>query len=493
MPPAGPHNPFASSASCQGCHATIYAQWSKSMHSHALTSPVTIAQTNQVVKGPFASEASPDPLRFCINCHSPTAAAVTTTATLPQDAFSYPNEGVSCIGCHQFNGDSSLGGAGVSTGFLAALIPGSDYFAALDTPIGNSLHGSMTGKAYQRTDDLCANCHDVNYDRNHDGQILKGVDLVLQQTFDEYLDYQRLGGQETCISCHMPVIPGLTRAADGASIPSQQFADAPPRQVHDHSFVGVDYALDDPAQSAAQNQARTGLLRSAAAMSINRNSVTRNQNGVSFSVSVSNTGAGHNIPTGFAFTRQVWLEVTATDAFNVVQFSSGLLANPSTDDLCDSATLNEQGDPMIQYVQGCNDIDQQLVTFQQKLVDKVAIELDGNGFPVLDQDGQPVLIEDFFGHETWLQYLAGGVVARQRGIDGTNLGAIPAGTTKTFLYTAPVNTPLHVSVRLLFRNLPPYFLRALAAGQPASEMPQVAPLISNVAVVEMATDAVDVQ
>jgi hypothetical protein len=40
-------------------------------------------------------------------------------------------------------------------------------------------------------------------------------------------------------------------------------------------------------------------------------------------------------------------------------------------------------------------------------------------------------------------------------------------------------------VRLLFRNLPPYFLRALAEGQPANEEPKLAPLIMNLRVAEM--------
>jgi hypothetical protein len=43
-----------------------------------------------------------------------------------------------------------------------------------------------------------------------------------------------------------------------------------------------------------------------------------------------------------------------------------------------------------------------------------------------------------------------------------------------------------ISARLLFRNLPPYFLRHLASRQPKDELPQLAPLIPNLDIVEMA-------
>lgn len=76
VPPA-PHDRFASSQTCAGCHPTQFAQWSKSMHARALTGPIMVAQTNQDARGPLADVPGPDPKRMCVNCHAPTAAAVT--------------------------------------------------------------------------------------------------------------------------------------------------------------------------------------------------------------------------------------------------------------------------------------------------------------------------------------------------------------------------------------------------------------------------------
>jgi hypothetical protein len=52
-------------------------------------------------------------------------------------------------------------------------------------------------------------------------------------------------------------------------------------------------------------------------------------------------------------------------------------------------------------------------------------------------------------------------------------------------------TGAHVRARLLFRQLPPYLVRALAQNQPAAEMPQLAPLVGNLETLVMAEDEVD--
>jgi hypothetical protein len=44
---------------------------------------------------------------------------------------------------------------------------------------------------------------------------------------------------------------------------------------------------------------------------------------LAFTVAVKNVGAGHNIPSGISGDRQLWLEVTATDAAGRILFSSG--------------------------------------------------------------------------------------------------------------------------------------------------------------------------
>jgi hypothetical protein len=86
-----------------------------------------------------------------------------------------------------------------------------------------------------------------------------------------------------------------------------------------HAFVGAQYhlvGLRDPAM-AAQSIA---LLRTAAKLTVTGSSADR------FTVRVANVGAGHDLPTGVSDFRELWLEVTATDATGAVVFTSGIPA-----------------------------------------------------------------------------------------------------------------------------------------------------------------------
>jgi hypothetical protein len=471
---------FHPSGECADCHLAIVEQWTNSMHAHALTSPVTVVQTNQVVNTNLAGQRSPDPLLFCNNCHGPVGAKLTEQATLPLDAPSgfnaaEINEGITCAVCHQFAGESVSGGGGLAAVFQRELRPGRVYFGPIADPVGNAFHQGQSNETFARPETLCQNCHNVNFDLNDDGRIQPGVDLILQTTYDEFLAYQAGGGRETCVTCHMPLVAGQTRVAETAAIPLQQDYPAPPRLVRDHSFVGVDYPLDTVASFDPQQEAREALLRSAAVLQVGQLFLdVGEENVLTFDVSVTNNNLGHNLPTGFAFARQMWLEVVVRDENGDVLFESGLLAG-NTADLCDADTLDDRDNPMLPYVQGCAASDPQLVNFQQKLVDRIAL-VNGN------------IIQA--GEETWLQNLNGGAVARVRPVDGQELTRILPNETRTFLYqiVLPNRLPTGatLTVRLLFRNLPPYFLRALADHQPAGEQPQIAPMIGNVQIVEMA-------
>ena len=356
-------------------------------------------------------------------------------------------------------------------------------------PVGNSFHTSnSSGKDFDpNPNKLCANCHEVWIDYDHDGVVEKGLDLALQTTWDEYTEYKTLGGRETCVSCHMPAVANLTRAADGAQIPGQQLATAPPRQIHDHSFPGVDFALDTASQQQSTEAARTALLKSAAYFQIDRNSVGFDGNGLGFDVFIANTGTGHDLPSGFAFARQMWIEITVTDASQNTLFTSGVITNP-TDDLCDGDSLFEFGNPMKRFFQGCPRVDDELVTFQQKLVDLAGFQVDGSD--PFDPAGLTKAVQ--IGNETWLQYLHGGVVARQRTFDGTLVANLKPFQEEEFHYDVPTGNGgtdgLHIRARLLWRQLPPYFLRALAGAQPSNEVPQLSPLIGNLETIEMASD-----
>lgn len=484
---------FQRSKDCASCHRAIYEQWTTSMHAHALTSPVMIAQNNQLVAAELGKLASPDPKRFCVNCHGPVGVALSARARLPlrrsgfDDAFL--DEGVGCSACHQWRGKAEPGLAGFSR-FQDGLRPGSTYYGQIDDPVGNAFHRSAPAGVLKRDGELCSNCHNVQYDTDGDKKIVKGVDLVLQTTTQEFDDYVAKGGKGTCVSCHMPVMAGALRAAERASLVTEQDRKAPAREVHDHSFVGVDYPIDEVARKDPARPAREALLRGAARLELDARAVTVKEGKVSFTVAITNSGVGHNLPSGFAFARQMWLEVKVIGAGNQTLLQSGVLARAS-DDLCDAGTLDEPGNPAKAFIVGCRASDPDLVSFQQKLVDRIDVERDRAGAPKRDARGEQRAVAARGAKETWIQHLSSGAVARVRPRDGAVLAPIVPGETRKLGYAVEArgHAKVTVSVRLLFRSLPPYMLRALGSGQPANEAP-LAPLVENLQVVEMATKSI---
>jgi len=474
---------FPSATKCEGCHTDIYAEWKTSMHSHGATSVVTIAQTNQVLQQEFINEDDPDPQQFCTNCHGPIPALITGQATLPFADPRYSpttlNEGITCVTCHKYDvNEVPIIGYASNSEFQENFNAGPFMFGPFGDAVDNSFHPSAQSSLLADDDDsdqLCFSCHQVGIDLNLDGDIIVGEDFVLQNLVEEYLDYEADGGDETCVSCHMPARTGQAANVTGA----------PVRQIRSHVFQATDYPLEEVVNGADPLKSlREEILRTAARINIDAVNFDAATNTlVDFDVSVENTGTGHNVPSAFTFMRQMWIEAQVFDpeeAFTV--FDSGVLAVDSND-LCDLNTLNDNSGLSTKLV-GCDDVleqDDQLVNFQTKLVDDVDII-----------DGQ--VVEGANAREVWLQLLDGGAVNRVRPIDGQILNPIAPNEVRTFKYfvNAGADPNGTVRVRLLYRNLPPYMLRQLGEDQPPNEV-QILPLISNLQITEIDFDEVQIQ
>jgi hypothetical protein len=307
------------------------------------------------------------------------------------------------------------------------------------------------------------------------------------------MEYRKAGGAHSCTDCHMPVVRGLTRTAETARIPDQQDVAAPPREVHDHSFVGVDYPLEYPGTKDPHRPTRSALLRSAAKFTLSNPTFDAASRTGKITVNLTNAGAGHNLPSGFAFARQMWIELLVTDATGKqLVFESGVLRK-NTDDLCDRATFDDAQSPIRQHMEGCQASDPQLVNFQRKLVDKADILKDAAGQPVVNERGELTPVAAADASETSIQRVAGNPVVRKRPIDGQPMVSLTPGQSRSFGYAFRIPAGMgavSIRARLMFRNLPPYFLRDLAKNQPPNEKPQLGPLIANLDVVEMASASV---
>jgi hypothetical protein len=487
---------FEPSERCASCHSDIYEAWSHSMHAHAMKSPIMIAQTNQVAARVLAGQKAPDPAEVCVSCHGPIGTLLTNgnTLPLPADTFSdraLLDDGISCAVCHQWQGTPATGGAGLSR-FLAGLEPGRTYYGPYDDAVGNAFHKSEKSELFTKPDQLCRNCHSVQLDKNGDGRFDRGTDLVLQTLYDEWELYAKNGGAN-CVDCHMPIVRGGKRAADGASVPFDQDREAPPRTLRDHAFVAVDYPLDDRKARDRTRKKREALLRGAGSFALPADSVKRSADALSFNLTLTNTGTGHNLPGGFAFVRQMWIEVTLVDAAGQLIDASGKLENP-TDDLCDSSIVDNPENPMRPFLSGCKTSDKRLVNFQQMLVDKIEVSRDEGGAVRLGARGENLLQAAEGAKECVIQYLTAGPVPRKRPATGKLTPPLAPGETGTYPYSFPLGptaNPKRLTARLLFRVASPYFLRALGKDQPPAEKPRVDVLVTELEVTEMATVTLD--
>jgi hypothetical protein len=481
---------FHPSENCRSCHERVVDEWRTSMHAHGLSSPVMIAQNNLALRETLVSTTSPDPKNVCVNCHGPLAIALAKNPTLPfvaEGALAEPAlfaEGISCTVCHQWNGESKTAGGGL-TAFQEGLVPGRTFFGRYEDAVGNAYHQSEATPLFRDPSQLCRNCHSVHYDRNGDGRIDRGTDLVLQTLYDEWEDYAKVGGA-SCIDCHMPVVKG-SRAAETALLPLEQDAEAPARTLRSHRFIGVDYPIDSAAKRDASHAEREALLRSASTLTVDQSKLKVSDTGVAFEVALQNTGVGHNFPGGFAFVRQMWFEITVLDAQNRALATSGHLLQP-TDDLCDSSIIDSADNPMKEFLVGCTTADRQLVSFQQMLLDQVELLRDGAGTVQLDARNQPKLRPAPGSKEVVVQYLTSGAVPRVRPSTGKPTPTLLTGEQKSFPYFFELpsgSQPARLVVRLLFRPMPPYFMRALSKTQQAGDGQKLSAFLGNLEIIEM--------
>ena len=334
-------------------------------------------------------------------------------------------------------------------------------------------------------------------------------DVVLQTTFDEWQDYVA-GFDDTigltdpvvdrplgCIECHMPTDPGNAERPVVDAAPG--FLPTPDRPHRSHAFVGIDYDLDPsaytdlglPADTVNQILAeRAALLESAITLEVD-NDPAAGDGTETANVVVTNNLLGHSFPTGFAFARQFWLEVSATDESGndvclVDPFAGAGVASPcSSGEVAERDGLVPQCDPQataatlgldpasvpnadIDFAEALppGDCDPWLASFQKILTDG-------------DPTGSGRFVE-----VPYQSFLPDIVKIRERMIDGLKMDALqsvrqradPDGgpnvaldsTTIPYVFDTSklaAGEQLTVKATMHFRHLPPEFIRALAKAQ----------------------------
>lgn len=388
---------FRSAQECQSCHPQYYAEWSTAMHAYATKDPVWRALVS-VRQADFDGASD----MFCIQCHT----AIGTRGGGIERNFSFDDftpimlEAVTCEACHKIASIERINNAG------HVLDPSGPQRGPIQNPVENSFHASEYSPIFD-TSALCGSCHDV----------IEQEGLVLESAYAEWSNSPagQEGESRNCQSCHMPTYTGV--AATVAGVPERD-------NLHSHRFIGVDLPLaedfiEDPEVFEEIRAEVKALLASAGEIELAAPESVAAGETVDVSVTVRNLLDAHNLPTGATFNRQLWIELTATDAGGNVLYQTGHL-----DDNGDLRAYGSDLDP---------DGDPDLTFFQSWFYDA-----DGNRtvFP-------------------WraTEHLSNSLAPLE---ERTFEFAVPTG--------AETSGPISIAARLLFRQAPPFIARALGLG-----------------------------
>ena len=222
----------------------------------------------------------------CATCHVPAEAVKAPYTTDPRHVTGVAAEGISCDFCHKvwdallapLTGLPYPNKPGVLSIEFRRPPEGHQFFAG---PFDDVAPGEDTYSPLQTQSDFCAPCH-------------FGVfwETVVYNSFGEWLNspYSDPETGQTCQDCHMPRL-GATHFA----LPEQGGLSRDPQTIFSHRMPG---AADE------------ALLQQTAELVLN---TTREQDSLIVTVTITNTQAGHHIPTDSPL-RQILLVVSAVDA-----------------------------------------------------------------------------------------------------------------------------------------------------------------------------------
>ncbi|MDR3214086.1 MAG: hypothetical protein LBT71_09275 [Azoarcus sp.] len=331
--------------SCGECHRKETLEWATSMHA---ISDRDLIYDSTVLENTLASQSGKaahgvEKGRWCESCHNPlgTLAGAVTPANSVQETAAM-EEGTACVACHAVNHAEPLAGNGALeidiNGIFRYAHPA--LLAAAPARHSRDMRARRL-KPLMGDSALCGACHTEIRPTSVNGAT---PPMNLQDTYDEWRHspYAKAGIQ--CQDCHM--------AADPAGFVAALKRGERQKKTVSHRFAGNNYLLSNTALPSGlllalrggsppglnrlydratftkalgeTNDAVVALLREAAELRVERAAATPGDGGAfNLSVSVTNAGAGHALPTGPLDQRYLWLEVEAKDAAGNTVFHQG--------------------------------------------------------------------------------------------------------------------------------------------------------------------------
>ena len=276
---------------CGGCHKDIFREWENSVMANAWQDPIyreILKRTSEATRGAWDN--------FCIGCHSPIG-LTTRTATARGLEAKIAEEGVGCESCHNISASTGVGNGSF---VLTPQKNGRPLKFGPRKDAESTFHDSAYSDPHTKSE-ICGACHNVTHPFNQ---------LPIEQTYDEWRDSPYNAKGIHCQDCHMKSGPGVT-GNPGKAAPMGKERD----HVYSHSFSSANSTLLEHFGNKEMSERARDMLRSAATIEfLESPSRIRSGEPIKVSLRVSNTGAGHKLPTGFPEGREVWVDFKVVDS-----------------------------------------------------------------------------------------------------------------------------------------------------------------------------------
>ena len=340
---------FIEPSVCGECHSEKYKQWSGSMHSKAFTDPLWRAATKLFIKE-VSKEGELLEMKACVKCHTPLGFRSDLISS-PKDDYdklaALPAQGIFCNWCHNINEVKHIG----DSGYEVEPGGGMDNPSTMLGPLKDAesdFHPTKYSELHTRSE-FCGLCHNVSHAANK---------MPIEMTYEEWRNSPyNTGNPETtvnCQDCHMRQRPGIPATGKTArpDNPGKAADNGPDRpQIYTHYFVGGNAIVTKLLGSEVHSKMAVERLQNAADLEIIKDGSYKKGVLSQVRIKVTNSGAGHYLPTGITEVRQMWLDVKITDAKGKTVFRSGEIdKNGSLDEnavLYHTKLGNEKGEPVL--------------------------------------------------------------------------------------------------------------------------------------------------
>jgi hypothetical protein len=319
---------FTSNDRCKGCHAIIYTEWEGTMHSNAYRDPFYLKEVEAASKD---TDGLVD--TFCSRCHTPIGVIAEEIPPIDGTQMSdIAKSGVQCDFCHTVSESAGIGGASF------VVTPGNTKWGPFKDS-KSAFHDSEYLELHTQSE-FCGMCHEVVHPVNG---------LVIDDTYSSWKNGPYAKEDVSCQDCHMT--SGITRFEAN---PGRAGSGAPKREhISLHDIVGGNVFVTELMGAEKEKRLAIERLESAATLSIEVPETASIGDNITINVSVRNSGAGHNIPTGVSEIRQIWIELKVTDYEEKEIYLSGKLDESGNIDegtvIYNNILGNEQGNETIKF------------------------------------------------------------------------------------------------------------------------------------------------